>query len=91
MSAERGCRQPSLELEFEKMYLQLLLPRAGTARRRGKRYVGVIGGGNDNEVEFIGMEVVRRDGRRLQTGQRELYQRTVLHDQSVDELSRGHR
>ena len=53
-------RVPSrLELEFEKHYVKLFLPSmrhgAGGAR---KRYAGLRA---DGEVEFVGMEVVRRD------------------------------
>jgi DNA polymerase-2 len=75
-----------LELEFEKLYLKLFLPRARhSTRGASKRYVGLLGGGNADEVEFIGMEVVRRDWTALaKQVQRELYQR-LFTDQSVDE------
>ncbi|MGI9328285.1 MAG: DNA polymerase II [Pseudomonadales bacterium] len=62
-----------LELEFEKLYGQLFLPalRGGTGGAR-KRYVGVRRG----ELEFVGMEVVRRDWTELaKRAQRQLYQR----------------
>lgn len=64
-----------MELEFEKLYTRLFLPSvrhgAGGAR---KRYAGVKAGGSD--VEFVGMEVVRRDWTELAKGvQRELYAR----------------
>jgi DNA polymerase-2 len=63
-----------LELEFEKRYSKLFLPSmrhsAGGAR---KRYAGMLA---DGEVEFVGMEVVRRDWTALAKDvQRELYQR----------------
>jgi DNA polymerase-2 len=74
-----------LELNFEKLYLQLFLPRSrhGT-RGASKRYVGLrFGAGTDN-VEFIGMEVVRRDWTSLaKQVQRELYQR-LFAGQAVD-------
>ncbi len=69
-----------LELEFEKHYLRLLLPsvRGGQAGAR-KRYVGLRGG----ELEFVGMEVVRRDWTELaKRVQRELYGR-LFHDEDV--------
>ncbi len=64
-----------LELEFEKLYTRLFLPsvRHGSAGAR-KRYTGVPYGGD--VVEFVGMEVVRRDWTDLaKTVQRELYAR----------------
>ena len=64
-----------LEMEFEKLYTQLFLPAArhgaGGAR---KRYAGTTD--DAGEVEFVGMEVVRRDWTELAKAvQRELYAR----------------
>ena len=73
-----------LELEFEKLYLKLFLPsvRGGASGAR-KRYAGLIDGSSD--VEFVGMEVVRRDWTQLaKTVQRELYAR-LFTGQPVDE------
>ena len=73
-----------LELEFEKLYTRLFLPsvRHGTAGAR-KRYTGVPYGGDT--VEFVGMEVVRRDWTDLaKTVQRELYAR-LFADSPVDD------
>ena len=74
-----------LELEFEKLYLKLFLPRARhSTRGASKRYAGLLGGEDANNVEFVGMEVVRRDWTALaKQVQRELYQR-LFTDQSVD-------
>ena len=69
-----------LELQFEKHYLRLLLPsvRGGQAGAR-KRYVGLRAG----EMEFVGMEVVRRDWTDLaKRVQRELYGR-LFNDEDV--------
>ncbi len=73
-----------LELEFEKLYLKLFLPRARhSTRGASKRYAGLLGGAQAG-VEFVGMEVVRRDWTALaKQVQRELYQR-LFTDQSVD-------
>ncbi len=53
-----------LDLEFEVLFLKLWLPalRGGGAGAR-KRYVGLVdgGGSGDDELKFVGMEVVRRD------------------------------
>jgi DNA polymerase-2 len=75
-----------LELEFEKLYLKLFLPRARhSTRGASKRYAGLLSGGAEaDSIEFIGMEVVRRDWTALaKQVQRELYQR-LFSDQSVD-------
>lgn len=73
-----------LELKFEKLYLKLFLPRSRhSTRGASKRYVGLRDGDMDN-IEFIGMEVVRRDWTALaKQVQRELYQR-LFTDQAVD-------
>ncbi len=74
-----------LDLEFEKLYLKLFLPRARhSTRGASKRYAGLLGGAHAASVEFVGMEVVRRDWTALaKQVQRELYQR-LFTDQSVD-------
>jgi DNA polymerase-2 len=65
-----------LELQFERLYLRLLLPpvRHGITGAR-KRYAGLVAAGDGTKVVFTGMESVRRDwtdlARRLQG---ELYQ-----------------
>jgi len=63
-----------LELEFEKLYLKLFLPHARhSTRGASKRYAGLLYGG---DVEFVGLEVVRRDWTALaKRVQRELYLR----------------
>jgi DNA polymerase-2 len=75
-----------LELEFEKLYLKLFLPHARhSTRGASKRYAGLLHGGPDGDnVEFVGMEVVRRDWTELaKQVQRELYQR-LFTGQRVD-------
>jgi DNA polymerase II len=74
-----------LELKFEKLYLKLFLPRSRhSTRGASKRYVGLRYGGDAENVEFIGMEVVRRDWTALaKQVQRELYHR-LFADQAVD-------
>jgi DNA polymerase-2 len=69
--------QSRLELQFEKLYVRLLLPamRHGPEGAR-KRYVGLRAGAAADAVEFVGMEVVRRDWTDLaKQVQRELYRR----------------
>ncbi len=75
-----------LELQFEKLYLRLLLPHARhSTRGASKRYAGLLYGVEKAAaVEFVGMEVVRRDWTALaKRVQRELYQR-LFTDQPVD-------
>ncbi len=77
-----------LELEFEKLYLQLFLPHARhSTRGASKRYAGLLysgRAGTSGNVEFVGMEVVRRDWTELaKQVQRELYQR-LFTGQRVD-------
>jgi DNA polymerase-2 len=79
-----------LELEFEKMYLKLFLPLARhSTRGASKRYAGLLAQGTCGHVEFVGMEVVRRDWTALaKEVQRELYQR-LFAGQSVDAYLSG--
>ena len=79
-----------LELEFEQLYLRLLLPaiRHGTTGAR-KRYAGLVQSASGPRVVFTGMEVVRRDWTQLaRRVQRELYER-LFFDRRVDEYLRG--
>jgi DNA polymerase-2 len=80
-----------LELKFEKLYVKLLLPlargstRGASTRGASKRYAGLRHGETIDELEFVGMEVVRRDWTDLaKQVQKELYRR-LFTDQSVDE------
>jgi DNA polymerase-2 len=75
-----------MELEFEKLYLKLFLPHARhSTRGASKRYAGLLYGGTAGDnVEFVGMEVVRRDWTELaKQVQRDLYQR-LFTGQRVD-------
>ncbi|MEM7582489.1 MAG: DNA polymerase II [Acidobacteriota bacterium] len=78
-----------LELELEKLYRQLMLPpmRGGGGGAR-KRYVGLVGEGDEAEVIFTGMEVVRRDWTDLAKNvQRELYRRLFDGEELEEYLS----
>jgi DNA polymerase II len=88
--ADRWRLTSQLELGFEKLYLKLILLRVrhgeGGAR---KRYAGLVAGRAADAVEFVGMEVVRRDWSPLaKQVQRELYQR-LFTDQPVDAYLAG--
>jgi DNA polymerase-2 len=88
--SERWRVQSRLELQFEKLYLKLFLPRARhSTRGASKRYVGLVDAGPAGGVEFVGMEVVRRDWTALaKQVQRELYQR-LFADEPVDAYLAG--
>jgi DNA polymerase II len=75
--AEHWALRSRLELKFEKLYLKLFLPRARhSTRGASKRYAGLLLGKDIDGVEFVGMEVVRRDWTALaKQVQRELYHR----------------
>ena len=78
-----------LELQFERVYLRLMLPpvRHGTAGAR-KRYAGLVADGRERKVVFTGMEAVRRDWTPLaREVQAELYRRLFL-DEPVEEFLR---
>jgi len=81
--AQRWQLESKLDLKFEKLYLKLFLPHARhSARGASKRYAGLR---HDNgQLEFVGMEVVRRDWTPLaKVVQRELYLR-LFEDQPVE-------
>ncbi len=84
--SERWHVESRFELEFEKLYLKLFLPRARhSTRGASKRYAGLLHGKDTTNVEFIGMEVVRRDWTDLaKRVQRELYHR-LFAGASVDD------
>jgi DNA polymerase-2 len=77
--------QSRLELKFEKLYVKLFLPLArGSTRGASKRYAGLRHGEGPDQLEFVGMEVVRRDWTALaKQVQKELY-RLLFTGQSVD-------
>ncbi len=81
--AERWRVTSQLELKFEKLYAKLFLPQARhSTRGASKRYAGLLHG--SERVQFVGMEVVRRDWTELaKQVQRELYLR-LFTDRPVD-------
>jgi DNA polymerase-2 len=82
--AERWRVTSRLALKFEKLYLKLFLPHARhSTRGASKRYAGLRYGDDIDNIEFIGMEVVRRDWTALaKYVQRELYRR-LFTDQPI--------
>jgi DNA polymerase II len=89
IASEFGCASV-LELEFEKLYRRFFLPevRGGKVGSK-KRYAGLLVDNEREELEFVGLESVRRDwspvSKRLQ---RELLQR-VFHDEPVEAFVRA--
>ncbi len=55
-------RKNVLEIQFEKLYAKFLMPRVrGTDVGAKKRYAGIRLADGKEKLEFVGMEVVRRD------------------------------
>jgi DNA polymerase-2 len=85
---EHGC-ESVLELELEKLYHRFFLPelRGGKGGSK-KRYAGLLVKDGSEEIEFVGLESVRRDwsevSKRFQHG---LLER-VFHDQPVEDFVR---
>ena len=85
---EFGC-DSFLELEFEKLYRRFFLPevRGGKVGSK-KRYAGLLVDDAGEDIEFVGLEAVRRDwsevSKRFQRG---LLTR-VFHDQPVEAFVR---
>lgn len=75
-----------LELEFEKLYSKLFLANVrGGGQGARKRYAGLRHG--STEIEFVGMEVVRRDWTELaKQVQRNLFARLFSGDEVTDYL-----
>jgi len=86
---EFGC-DSFLELEFEKLYRRFFLPevRGGKVGSK-KRYAGLVVEDGREEIEFVGLESVRRDWSEVSKRfQRALMQR-VFHDEPVTDFIRG--
>ena len=89
VQTEFGC-QSFLELEFEKIYVRFFLPevRGGKVGSK-KRYAGLLVEDGQEDIEFVGLESVRRDWSEVSKRfQRELMQR-VFHDQPVENFVRS--
>ncbi len=86
---ERWGVESRLEIELEKVYARLFLPavRHGTAGAR-KRYAGLIERAGRQEVEFTGLEAVRRDWTDLaRRVQRDLYRRLFVGEEIEEYLA----
>jgi DNA polymerase-2 len=86
---EFGC-ESVLELEFEKLYQRFFLPevRGGKVGSK-KRYAGLLVEDGREEIEFVGLESVRRDWSEVSKHfQRQLVE-LVFHDQPVHEFIRS--
>ncbi|HII88693.1 TPA: DNA polymerase II, partial [Candidatus Woesearchaeota archaeon] len=77
-------RKSYLELQFEKTYVKFLLPRVrGSEKGAKKRYAGILMKEGKEALNFVGLEVVRRDWTALaKKFQTELIER-VFHEKDV--------
>jgi DNA polymerase-2 len=78
-----GCHS-HLELEFEKMYARFMMPEVrGSKVGSKKRYAGLVVEDGREEIDFVGLEAVRRDWSEVSKNfQRQLLWR-VFHDEPV--------
>lgn len=83
---ELGCHS-YLELEFEKMYRRFMMPEVrGSKVGSKKRYAGLLVEDGKEEIDFVGLEAVRRDWSEVSKNfQRQLLWR-VFHDEPVEEF-----
>lgn len=79
-----GCRS-YLELEFEKLYHRFMMPEIrGSKVGSKKRYAGLLVDDGKADIEFVGLEAVRRDWSEVaKSFQRQLLWR-VFHDEAVE-------
>src|SRR5207237_601408 len=89
VAREFGCTS-HLELEFEKVYARFFMPEVrGGAMGSKKRYAGLVVTASGEEIEFVGLEAVRRDW----SGVARRFQRVLLdlvfHDRPVADFIRG--
>lgn len=77
-----------LEIEFEKYYRKFILtPARGSEAGAKKRYAGLMVDGEDERLEFVGMEFVRTDWTRLaKEFQVELYNKVFNNEEIHDWL-----
>ncbi len=59
---EQCNRKSYLELQFEKVYRKFIMPKIrGTDVGAKKRYAGILTDGNEEKLDIVGLETVRRD------------------------------
>jgi len=83
-------RKSAIELEFEKVYSILILPkqRHGTTGAK-KRYAGLIKKDGKEKIDVVGLEIVRRDWTELaKSFQKELLDR-VFHKKEIQTYVKG--
>jgi len=87
--AEWGC-DSVLELELEKLYHRFFLPevRGGKVGSK-KRYAGLLVDDGREEIEFVGLESVRRDWSPVSKHFQQELLRRVFHDQPVEDFIKG--
>lgn len=58
---ERYHRESKLELEYEKTFIRFLMPKTRKGGASKKRYAGTVRKDGKEDIEFTGLEFVRRD------------------------------
>src|SRR3989338_950992 len=85
-------RKSFLELQFEKQYLALMLPKVRGESEAGakKRYAGLVEKNGKEEIEIVGLEAIRGDWTEAaQDFQKELLNK-VFHKEAVDQFIKSY-
>jgi len=85
-------KRPSfLELEFEKQYLSLMIPKIrGTEKAAKKRYAGLVEKNGKEELEITGLEAIRGDWTKAaQEFQVQLLMK-LFHDEPIEKFIRDY-
>ena len=83
--------ESKLELEFEKLYRRLILPALrNSAQGSKKRYVGLIEKDGVEELDFVGLESVRRDWTDVAKEFQRALVELVFKDEPVEAFTRNY-
>ncbi len=85
---ENHSRKSFLELQFEKQYLSLMIPKIRGEENTGakKRYAGLIEKNGKEELDIVGLEAIRGDWTEAaQDFQRELLDK-LFHDEPIEKF-----
>ncbi len=83
---ENYSRKSILEIEFEKQYIKFFMPKTrGSEKGAKKRYAGLVEKNGKSEIEFTGLEVVRRDWTELAKEFQTKLLEMIFNDKNVEE------
>lgn len=80
-----------LELEFEKQYLSMMIPKIrGTEKAAKKRYAGLVEKNGKEELEITGLEAIRGDWTEAAQDFQVQLMMKLFHDESVEKFIRDY-